>query len=274
MSKKVYIIENLDCANCAAKIEAKFNAHEKVQEAIITFSTKQLRLTAEDPDALIPELTKIARTVEGEVVIRPRNSAHQQEEHHHHEHGDGCCGHDHEVHDHECGCGHKHHHDHECGYGGDHHHDHACGCGHDHHHDHECGCGGDHHHDHACGCGHKHHHDHECGCGHDHHHEEHDHDGPHHAPSQEQEHDHDHGHAQEESARPLLIGAGLFVLGLVLNSLGLKWLNILCCLTAYVILGKDVVMTAVKNLTKGHVFDENFLISLATVGALFIGEYP
>ena len=33
MPKKVYLIENLDCANCAAKIEAKFNAHKKVQEA-------------------------------------------------------------------------------------------------------------------------------------------------------------------------------------------------------------------------------------------------
>ena len=74
MAKKVYIIENLDCANCAAKIEAKFNAHPKVQEATITFSTKQLRLTAEDPDGLIPELTKIARTVEGGVEIFAREA--------------------------------------------------------------------------------------------------------------------------------------------------------------------------------------------------------
>ena len=65
MPRKIYIIENLDCANCAAKIEAKFNAHPQVEEAIITFATKQLRLTAADPDALIPELVKIARTVEG-----------------------------------------------------------------------------------------------------------------------------------------------------------------------------------------------------------------
>nr|MBQ8244533.1 cadmium-translocating P-type ATPase [Oscillospiraceae bacterium] len=224
--KNVYIIENLDCANCAAKIEAKFNAHEKVQEAAITFSTKQLRLTAENPDALIPELTKIARTVEGEVVIRPRNAEHTQEVHPAHHH-----------HEHECGCGHEHKHGH------------ACGCGHAHHHEHECVCCQEHQHDHECGCGH--------------HHEEHDHDDV---------HAHDHGH--EESAKPLLIGAGLFALGLVLNGMGLKWLNILCCLAAYGILGKDVVMTAVKNLTRGHVFDENFLMSLATVGAFLIGEYP
>ena len=53
MPRKVYVIENLDCANCAAKIEAKFNRHKDVEEAVITFSTKQLRLTAEDPDTKV-----------------------------------------------------------------------------------------------------------------------------------------------------------------------------------------------------------------------------
>ena len=82
MIQKIYHLENLDCANCAAKIEKKFNDHEAVQEAVITFSTKQLRLTAEDPDILIPELTEIARTVEGEVLITPR----EEKVHHHHHH--------------------------------------------------------------------------------------------------------------------------------------------------------------------------------------------
>ena len=231
MAKKVYIIENLDCANCAAKIESKFNAHEKVQEATITFATRQLRLTAEDPDGLIPELTEIARTVEGEVVIRPKDGAQHHEEHqehHHHAHEDGCC------------CGHDHEHHHE--------------------HDGECGCE----HDHECGCEHEHHeHEQECCCGHDHQ-EEHHH-------SHEE---HSHEHAEEgESAKPLLIGAGLFVLGLVLNG-RMGWLALVVCLLAYGILGKDVVMTAFRNLTKGHVFDENFLMSVATIGAFFIGEYP
>ena len=134
MEKKVYIIENLDCANCAAKIEAKINAHPKVQEAAITFATRQLRLTAEDPDALIPELQEIARTVETDAVIHPREHGHNHEHHaHHHEHnhGDGCrCGHDHDGH--ECGCGHEHHHEH----GHDHQHeDHI----HEDHHHHEGG---------------------------------------------------------------------------------------------------------------------------------------
>ncbi|MBP3684057.1 MAG: cation transporter, partial [Oscillospiraceae bacterium] len=144
MAKKVYIIENLDCANCAAKIESKINALEQVQEATITFSTKQLRVTAEDPDALLPEMTKIARSIEHSAVIYPRDKApkHPRREHSHHEHSE------------HCGCGHDHHHEHL--------HDHECGCGHEHHHDHECSCGHDHHHEH--------HHDHECGCGHAHDH--------------------------------------------------------------------------------------------------------
>ena len=120
MPRKVYIIDNLDCANCAAKIEKKFNDHEAVQEAIITFSTKQLRLTAENPDALIPELIRIARTVEGEVAIYPRDGKRpaRKAAAHGHRHG-------HHEHDHECGCGHHHEH---------HEHDHECGCGHHHHH--------------------------------------------------------------------------------------------------------------------------------------------
>ena len=258
MEKKIYIIEHLDCANCAAKIEAKFNAHPGVAEATITFSTKQLRLTAENPDELIPELTAIARTVEGEVEILPREASrhtHHHDHHgHHHEH---CgCGHDHEHHDH-CGCGHDHeHHDH-------------CGCGHDHEHHEHCGCGHDHEHHEHCGCGHDHeHHDH-CNCGHDHH-EHHDHGQSH--PHEEHTHSHDHG--EDESPRPLWIGGVLFLLGLVLNHLGLGWLSLAVCLVAYVLLGREVVATALRNLTKGHVFDENFLMSLATIGAFFIGEYP
>ena len=53
MATKVYSIGNLDCANCAAKSEEKFNALPEVEEAVITFATKQLRLTADDPDSLI-----------------------------------------------------------------------------------------------------------------------------------------------------------------------------------------------------------------------------
>ena len=74
MEQKIYTIENLDCANCSAKIEAKFNTLPEVQEAVITFPTRQLRLTAENPDELIDKLTTIARTVESEVEILETNA--------------------------------------------------------------------------------------------------------------------------------------------------------------------------------------------------------
>ena len=225
MARKIYTIENLCCANCAAKIEAKFNALPEVEEAVIVFPTKQLRLTAEHPDELIEKLTEIARTVEGEVEFHP------QDDHHHHEH------HEHHHHDHEeCECG--HHHGHE-----------ECGCGHHHHHDHkECDCGQEHHH---------HHHD-GCSCGHYH--------GEHH----HHEHTHEHG---EGDGKQIILGAALFAAGLILNLLGLDIVGKIAFVAAYIVLGKDILVTAVKNLTKGHVLDENFLMGIATVGAFCIGEF-
>ena len=218
MTRKIYIIENLDCANCAAKIEAKINALPEVQEATITFATRQLRLTAQDPDVLIPKLTEIARTVEGEVEIRPREEHHHE---HHHEHHD------------ECGCGHEHH-------------DHGeCCCGHEHHH-----------HDEDCDCGHEHHHhDHDCCCGHSH--EEHEH----------------HHESSGDDKRDIILGASLFVVGLVLELLGLNIGAFIGFVAAYLVLGREVIVTAAKNLTKGHVLDENFLMSIATIGAFAIGEF-
>ena len=131
MEKKIYILENLDCANCAAKIEEKFNAHPGVSEAVITFATRQLRLTADDPDALIPELEQIARTVEKDVIIRARESGHGCGEQHNHE-KDCCCGHAH--HHKEGSCGHNHHHGEDCSCGHGPHHGEDCSCGHGHHH--------------------------------------------------------------------------------------------------------------------------------------------
>lgn len=105
MASSVYVIENLDCAGCAAKIEAQLNAHPKVEKAVITFATRQLHLTAEDPDALLSELQQIARTVESGVEFHPRDGRPT-------EHREGCesgrCALDHDHHH-----GHEHHHTHE-----------------------------------------------------------------------------------------------------------------------------------------------------------------
>jgi Cd2+/Zn2+-exporting ATPase len=45
-------------------------------------------------------------------------------------------------------------------------------------------------------------------------------------------------------------------------------------LVSYLIIGGDVLLRAIKNIVRGQVFDENFLMSIATVGAFFVGEYP
>ena len=202
MQRKVYILENLDCANCAAKIERKLSKLPELSDVSVTFATKQLRFAAEDPEAVLPKIRETIQSMEPdvEVVERTRSRRKAEEthnhEHHHHKHGEECgCGHDHHDHDHdhEEHEHHHHHHEHgeECGCGHDHHdhdHDHEEHDHHHHHHEHgeECGCGHDHH-DHD---DHHHHHEHgeECGCGHDHH----DHDHHHH---------HDHGPAKPQATR-------------------------------------------------------------------------
>ena len=195
--QKVYSIENLDCANCAAKAEAKIQQIPGIEAASITFATMQLRITADDPDAMLPLALEAARKVEPDIQFLPLK--------------DHC-------HDHSCSCGHEHHHHHE-----------DCSCGHDHHHHHE-----------------------NCSCGHDHHHHEH-----------------------EKSELPaILLGAGLFVAGLVFSWLlpGI-YLHIPLFIAAYLALGREVLTTAGKNIIRGKVFDENFLMGIATLGAFAIGEF-
>ena len=51
------------------------------------------------------------------------------------------------------------------------------------------------------------------------------------------------------------------------------WLRLAVFLVPYIVIGYDVLWKAVRNISHGQVFDENFLMSLATVGAFFIGEY-
>lgn len=200
-----FYIENLGCANCAAKMEAKMNELPQVEQALIVFPTKQLRLKAEDPAGLLPELNRIARRYEPEVTIHPL-----EEKHH--------------CHDSHCDCG--HHHDHE----------EHCGCGH--HHNHEGGCHCGHHHDHSG-----------------------------------QSHDHGAG----EGLWAILLGAGLFAAGLLLELVSWPWIKYVSMTifaAAYLLLGWPVLKTAAKNVRHGLVFDENFLMSLATIGAICIGEFP
>ena len=73
MSTKIYMLENLGCAHCAAKMEEKIGEIPGVLEATITFATKQLRVTVEDPDVYLDEIRKICSSIESQVKVEPRN---------------------------------------------------------------------------------------------------------------------------------------------------------------------------------------------------------
>ena len=115
---------------------------------------------------------------------------------------------------------------------------------HEHHHDHDhCGCGHEHHHDHgSCGCGHEHHHDHGgCSCGHDHNHEQ----------------------DPAEVRRELLTLLP-----------GIPWVSTAVLLAAFAAVAAEIVIQAVGNIRHGDVFGESFLMTIAGIGAVCIGEIP
>ena len=157
--KKVYSIEHLCCANCAAKIEEKLKALPEVEELTLTFATMQLAVTAKNPDKLLPKLTEIARSVEDGVTFVPT------EEHHEHEHAG-------------------------------------------------------------------------------------------------------------EDGQVIALGTGLFLLGLILGAVDFYTAQKVAFVAAYLVLGWEILRTAGKNLVKGRMLDENFLMSIATLGAFAINEFP
>lgn len=138
----------------------------------------------------------------------------------------------------QCGCGHAHDHG-SC----EHHHEHE----HDHHHHGHDACGHDHHHSHGEGCG----------CGHDHNHEQ-----------------------EPEEARKELITLGV---GTVLLAAGLllrgfypaapMWGSIVL-LAAFLAVAAEIILQAVNNIRHGDVFGESFLMAVAGIGAVIIGEIP
>ena len=70
----------------------------------------------------------------------------------------------------------------------------------------------------------------------------------------------------------IIISAILFAIALFVKMN--QTLQLILMLVAYILLGKDTVLKAVKNVEKGDFFDENFLMTIATLGAIIIGEYP
>lgn len=103
-----------------------------------------------------------------------------------------------------------------------------------------------------------------CNCGHEH-------DG----------HDHEEGHSHNHEIKEgnffkenfgLIVGFIIYAIALIVQDRSdFSWIIFL---VSYILVGGEVVLTACRNILKGEVFDENFLMSVATIGALAIGEYP
>jgi len=131
---------------------------------------------------------------------------------------------------------HEHHHEHE------HHHDH------EHHHEHE------HHHD---GCCHDHDHGDGCSCGHDHNHEQN--------PAE-----------AKKELLTLAAGAVLLVVGVLLKVFltGIPWAATVVLLAAFIVVAAEIVVQAVGNIRQGEIFGESFLMAIAGIGAVCIGEIP
>ncbi len=189
--KKTWPIE-IDCPNCAAKLERALAELPGVEAVSVNYVQKRITLEAEDAHFAEVTAAVLAKTaeIEPDTVIHV-NGAEAQHAHEHH--GECCCGHEHH---------HEHHHE-----------------GHDHH---------------------------------------------------EQDHHHEHS---AHAGRELAIRAGLSVLLLALgHAANAPWLGMVCFVAAYLIAGYDVLLTAARNIRRGEVFDENFLMAVASLGAMAVGE--
>ena len=167
--QRVYILENLDCPNCAAKIEGKIAALPEVEYAGVTFATKQLRVAAAHQDALLPKLVEIVHSLEPEVQVVPYRR-----------------------------------------------------------------------------------------------------------PAAGRQSDQEEKKNRIRSISLIAVTAVALIAGVLMHHYAVigssLYLTIMLC--AYVACGGEVVWEAVKNILRGQIFDENFLMSVATIGAFFVGEYP
>ena len=82
---------------------------------------------------------------------------------------------------------------------------------------------------------------------------------------------------QKKMLRKIIVAAVFYIIAIIISKFGFqhsKWVSFAVFIVAYIIVGKDVLLKAFSNIKRGKVFDENFLMTIATVGAIIIGEYP
>lgn len=84
-------------------------------------------------------------------------------------------------------------------------------------------------------------------------------------------HDHEHENSKKEFVR-LGVGAAIFAIATAFKFNFYVELSLF--LVSYLLVGGEVVLRALKNIRGGQIFDENFLMSIATIGAFAIGEFP
>lgn len=82
---------------------------------------------------------------------------------------------------------------------------------------------------------------------------------------------------QKKMLRKIIVAAVFYIIAIIISKLGFQYSKLVSFavfIVAYIIVGKDVLLKAFSNIKRGKVFDENFLMTIATVGAIIIGEYP
>lgn len=201
--EKNYDIKNLGCAHCGGRIEDAIKKLDGVEDAILNFPLRKIKVKGDITDALLDEINSIAGKIEAGVEIVPVGHHHAKEDHHHehNHHGDCCCGHEH-----------NHEHSHS-----------SCDCVEHHHHTHK-------------------------------------------------EKDRD---KIGINADIVIFAAGVlsFAAAIAVQHLTSFSLVVLIYIAAYLLLGWNVLTATVKNVLKGNFFDENFLMTIATIGAFILGEY-
>ncbi|VYU69125.1 cadmium-translocating P-type ATPase [Clostridium tertium] len=107
----------------------------------------------------------------------------------------------------------------------------------------------------------------------------------HHSHSDSHSHSHEegHGHSHEHDhshSEPITLKENLaLIIGVVIYAIAIAFkngstLNTILFVVSYLLIGGNVLITAFKNIIRGEIFDENFLMTVATLGAFFVGEYP
>ncbi|PYE42408.1 cadmium-translocating P-type ATPase [Paenibacillus barcinonensis] len=239
--KRELLLDGLDCANCALKIENGVSKIKGISECSVNFVTKTLSMytTSDMDEQVVEEAKRKVLRLEPHIRISEKGQGNSGQSswggtstvNHKGEQGaeqPHSGAHQHHGHQHMAGHAHTH---------GSHGHDY----GHDHaHHDHA-------HHSHAHG-------DAESSGAH-------------------AGHSHEHGAGQTRTLLARLAAGSVLLAAAIWSPLD-GWAQLGLYILAYVIAGGDIVLQAFKNIIRGQVFDEYFLMTVATLGAFAIGEYP